>query len=265
MTPEAIMLSENLREAMRFFGSARAEGEIRRLSELTLISSGIDYSVFNAAVLDSPISGRGIEGLGIELKEAERFYEQRRLPWSFWACEDLIEDGVWNQVRDTLTAMDMRHLTTAPGMYAERLLPPSRPLPEVTIRPVSDNETRASFSHITSMAFEIPLSVCRAVYADERAWKGTYAGWVAYSGRVPVSTAALVVCGGAIGVYSVATLPVFQRRGYAEALMRTAVARASAETGIERTVLQSTAVGMPLYRALGYQPVTRFQVFASRR
>ena len=230
MTPGATTLSENLREAMRFFGSARAEGEVRRLSSLTLISSGIDYSVFNAAVLDSAVCGSSIEGLRMELKEAEQFYEQRRLPWSFWACEDLIEDGIRNKVRDMLTAMDMRHLTTAPGMYAERLLAPSRTLPEVTIRPVSDNETRASFAHITSMAFEIPLSVCRAVYADERAWKGAYAGWIAYSGRVPVATVALVVCGGAIG-----------------------------------TVLQSTSMGLPLYRALGYQPVTRFQVFASRR
>jgi hypothetical protein len=47
--------------------------------------------------------------------------------------------------------------------------------------------------------------------------------------------------------------------------MRGAIAQASAVTGIERTVLQSTAAGMPLYRALGYEPVTRFQVFASRR
>ena len=47
--------------------------------------------------------------------------------------------------------------------------------------------------------------------------------------------------------------------------MREAIARASAETGIERTVLQSTSAGLPLYKALGYRTVTRFQVFASKR
>jgi GNAT superfamily N-acetyltransferase len=265
MTPEAATLSENLREAMRFFGQARPSGEIRRLAALTLISSGMDYSVFNAAVLGSAVRGRGIDGLGIELKEAEEFYRRRGLPWSFWACEDLIERSLWGRVRDTLDAMNMRHLTTAPGMYAESLRPPSRPLPEVTVRPVSDAETRTAFAHITSMAFEIPLPICRAVYAEDRAWHGAYAGWVGYQGRTPVSTTALVVSSGAIGVYSVATLPAFQRRGYAEAAMRGAIAMASAGTGIERTVLQSTPAGLPLYRALGYQPVTKFQVFASRR
>lgn len=264
MTPEAVALSENLREAMRFFGGARGNGEVRRLGSLTLISSGIDYSVFNAAVLGAPVRGR-IDGLGIEMREAEEFYRRRGLPWSFWACEDLIEEGLRMRVRDALEAMDMRHLTSAPGMYAERLLPASRPLPEVTVRPVVDAETRAAFAHITSMAFEIPLSVCRAVYAEDRAWGGTYAGWLGYHGSTPVSTTALVVCGGAIGVYSVATLPAFQRRGFAEALMRRAIAGARVETGIETTVLQSTPAGMPLYRALGYRPVTRFQVYATRR
>src|SRR5271157_3000151 len=142
MTPKAAALSENLREAMLFFGTARSSGEIRRLAFLTVISSGIDYSVFNAAVLGSAVRGRGIEGLGIELKEAEEFYRRRGLPWSFWACEDLIEEGLRGRVRDTLERMNMRHLTTAPGMYAESLRPPSRGLPEVTVRPVSDAETR---------------------------------------------------------------------------------------------------------------------------
>lgn len=265
MTPEAVTLSENLREAMRFFGGAHSHGEIRRLAALTLISSGIDYSVFNAAILGSAVRGRSIEGLGVELKEAEEFYRRRGLPWSFWACEELIDESLWGRVRDVLDDMNMRHLTTAPGMYAESLHPPSRRLPEMTVRPVADADTRAAFAHITSMAFEIPLAICRAVYSEDRAWHGSYAGWVGYHGSTPVSTTALVVFSDAIGVYSVATLPAFQRRGYAEAVMRAAIARASAETGIVRTVLQSTLAGMPLYRALGYRPVTRFQVFASRR
>jgi GNAT superfamily N-acetyltransferase len=265
MTPQALTLSENLREAMRFFGAARPNAEIRRLAALTLISSGIEYSVFNAAVLGSPVRGRGIDGLGIELKEAKEFYLRRRLPWSFWVCEDLIEENLWGRVHDALDRVDMRHLTTAPGMYTEGLHPPSRRLPEVTVRPVADEETRTAFAHITAMAFEIPLAICRAVYADERAWQGSYAGWVGYNGRTPVSTTALVVCAGAIGVYSVATLPAFQRRGYAEAVIREAVVKTSGATGIGRTVLQSTPAGLPLYKALGYRPVTRFQVFTSRR
>ncbi|HTP88984.1 MAG TPA: GNAT family N-acetyltransferase [Bryobacteraceae bacterium] len=264
MTPEASALSENLREAMRFFGAARPDGMVRRLAAVTLVSSGIDYSVFNAAVLGSPVRGR-MDGLGMEMKEAEEFYARRGLPWSFWACEDLIEENLRVRLRDALEAMNLRHLTTAPGLFLERLRPPTRKLPEIVLKPVGDPETRSAFAHITSMAFDIPLAICRAVYAEDRAWHGSYVGWLGYQGRTPVSTTALVVTGGLIGVYSVATLPAFQRRGYAEAVMREAIGRTTAETGIEPTGLQSTSAGMPLYRQMGYQQVTRFQVFASRR
>jgi len=265
MSPEAAVLSDNLQEAMRFFGTARRGGEVRRLFAVTLISSGVDYSVFNAAVLGSAVRGRSIDSLAVELKQSAEFYRRRALPWSFWACEDLIEEREWGRVRETLEECNLRHLTTAPGMYAENLAPVSRRLPEVTLRRVADADTRAAFAHITSMAFEIPFEICRAVYAEERGWRGSYEGWVGYNDKTPVATTALVVRGGAIGVYSVATLPGFQRRGYAEAVMRAAVGQASEETGIARTVLQSTAAGASLYRALGYRPVTRFQVFASRR
>jgi GNAT superfamily N-acetyltransferase len=265
MTPPAVTLSENLREAMRFFGAASPLGEIRHLAALTLISSGINYSVFNAAVLASPVRGKTLGGLRAELREADEFYRRRNLPWSFWACDDFIDEGLRGRVHGAMEDMNMRHLTSAPGMYADSLAPPSRRLPEVTVRPVSDADTRSDFAHITSMAFEIPPGICHAVYSEDRAWQGTYKGWLGYHGRTPVCTTALVVCAEAIGVYSVATLPAFQNRGYAEALMREAIARASAETGIERTVLQSTSAGLPLYKALGYRTVTRFQVFASKR
>jgi len=265
MIPEAAILSENLQEAMRFFGTARRGGEVRRLFALTLISSGVDYSVFNAAVLGSALRGRGIDGLAVELKQSEEFYRRRALPWSFWACEDLVEERERGRVREMLERMNMRHLTTAPGLYAENLAPVSRRLPDLTVRRVADADTRAAFAHITSMAFEIPFEICRAVYAEERGWRGSYAGWVGYNDKTAVATTALVVSGGAIGVYSVATLPGFQRRGYAEAVMRAAIDQVSAETGIKRTVLQSTPAGSSLYKALGYRPVTRFQVFVSKR
>ena len=57
-------------------------------------------------------------------------------------------------------------------MYAEQLLPPKRQLPEVEIRPVSDETTRAAFSEIMSTAFEIPHSVSNAIYGADRAWLG---------------------------------------------------------------------------------------------
>ncbi len=265
MTAEAALLSDNLREAMRFFGLARPEGEVRQLDELTLISSGLDYGVFNAAVLCTDVGGHSLNGFAGELRRAADFFGERRLPWSLWLCEDRVERRVRTRMQDAIAGMNLRHLTSAPGMYAERLAPPSRLLPPLRVRPVADEESRLAFAQITSMAFEIPFHLCRAVYGHEGAWQGPLSGWVGYAGATPVSTTALIVRDGAIGVYSVGTLPAFQKRGYAESVMRAAIACTTDRTGIERTLLQSTRAGLALYHALGYRTVTTFHVYLSKR
>lgn len=84
-----------------------------------------------------------------------------------------------------------------------------------------------------------------------------------YLGGHPVGTAATITVEGAIGVYSVATLPEHRGHGIGEALVRHAVERAGAATGIERSVLQASRDGESLYIRLGYRPVARFAIFVS--
>ena len=72
-----------------------------------------------------------------------------------------------------------------------------------------------------------------------------------------------MVSDGVVGVYNVGTLPGHQRRGYGEAIMRHALEKAREETGLERTILQSTAQGLPIYQRMGYRTVTRVLVYSS--
>jgi ribosomal protein S18 acetylase RimI-like enzyme len=59
----------------------------------------------------------------------------------------------------------------------------------------------------------------------------------------------------------VATLPAHRGLGCAEAVMRHALAEAHRTWGVERTVLHATPEGLPVYRLMGYRPVTRFRVY----
>ncbi len=43
----------NLREALRFFGEATGKGECRELDKALGIYAGIEYGVFNIAMLDA--------------------------------------------------------------------------------------------------------------------------------------------------------------------------------------------------------------------
>jgi ribosomal protein S18 acetylase RimI-like enzyme len=109
--------------------------------------------------------------------------------------------------------------------------------------------------------FSLPFVISEKIYGPESIWKHSMRGYVGYERKKAVSIVSTVVAGSAVGIYSLGTLPQNQRYGYAEALMRHALETSQEETGIERTILQTTRAGMNLYKRLGYQAVTNFTVY----
>jgi ribosomal protein S18 acetylase RimI-like enzyme len=257
---EVRAVAENLLEALRFFGQARADAEIRDLPGVSLIFCGLNYAAFNAALQARPIEGDARE-LGRLIEVSAEQYDARSLRWTYWLCEDFLKQPLRREAPRVFKRHGLRHLTEAPGMYAEHLAPATRILPLVDVRTVGDEATRAAFAEVMSTAFEIPHSVSMSVYGAERAWKGTFQGYVGYSNGRAVTTAAAVITGDVIGLYSVATLPQHRRLGFAEAIMRRVIREAQESRGVSRTVLQATSSGISLYEAMGYRTVTSFNVF----
>lgn len=252
----------NLLEALRFFGEARRDAQIQDLPGLSLIFCGLNYAAFNAALMAQPIDGDRNELVRLIEASAAQF-EAKGLRWTYWLCDDFLSMALRREAPRIFSEHGLRHLTDAPGMYADELLPPKRQLPELEVRPVADEATRAAFADIMSTAFEIPHSVSNAIYGTDRAWLGAFQGYVGYVKGKPVTSAASVTAGGVVGLYSVATVPQHRRRGYAEAIMREVVRDISQRTGIHSTVLQATTSGLGLYEAMGYRTVTTFDVYIS--
>lgn len=255
-------MSGNLVEAMRFFGRARTNGEIQEIPGVCLISCGLNYPAFNAAILSAPVGPYASE-LRQRIQASITHFATRNLRWTYWLCEDMINEPVRRESRAIFNSFGLTELNDPPGMFADRLAPPRRPLPAMQIRKVSDEATRFAFAYVTSVAFEIPHPICRDIYGSDLAWRGAFEGYVGYAGGVPVSIAGTVVTSGLAGVYSVATLPNSRRCGYAEATVRAALAEVRERTGIEATALQSTTSGFRLYERMGYRKLTKFVVYIS--
>ena len=66
------------------------------------------------------------------------------------------------------------------------------------------------------------------------------------------------------GVYFVATREAFRRRGLATRLMWAALGEAR-ERGCATSSLQASAMGEPVYAAMGYEPCFRFHMYERRR
>ncbi len=259
--PQFQLVDANLRAAMRFFGEATGAGEVRELGGTVAIFSGLNYGVFNIGMLDSPLANDALED---RLSQCARYFERHSVRWSFWLCEELLPHQQLRQARWAFSALGLRQISNAPGMLAAGLTEPVRELPALDCVPVTDARTRRAFASITATCFDIPMAVAKDVYESEQAWNGAYRGFLGMRNGEPVSIVALVAAGGALGVYSLATLPGEQRRGYGEALLRAAIAHEQQRTGLDCLVLQSTEAGHSLYRKLGFREVAKFSVYLTK-
>ena len=253
-------MADNLRESFRAVAGSRAPGEIRELPGVSIAAAGVTFQMFNTAFLSGPVATEA--ELERRILLASLHYDARGMEWSYWICNDWIDARTRKRARRILESSGMRLSVELPGMVAERIAPPRKPLPRIEIRRVADAATREAFCEIGSTCFFVPLSWFREVFDNDAVWD-RFASYVGYVDGEAVSTAATVMGGGAIGVYNVATLPGHQRLGYGEAVMRHALEQARCAHGIERTVLQSTPAGYHLYERMGYRTVTHVSVYAS--
>jgi len=253
-------VADNLRESFRVIAAARATGELRELRGVSIASAGVTFQMFNAAFLAAPV--RSEADLTQRIMIPTVHFNARGLEWAYWVCEDFMQSSVRRRARQTFEKHGLRHSVALPGMVAERVLPPAGPLPALDIRRVYRGPERDAFCDIGSLCFHVPLAWFREVFDNDVVWE-RFAGYVGYVDDEPVSTAAIVMGGGAVGVYNVATIPTHQRRGYGEAVMRYALADARREHGIDRTILQSTPAGFKLYERMGYRTVARVSVYST--
>jgi ribosomal protein S18 acetylase RimI-like enzyme len=254
-------VEENLRHAFRLFAASHAGGETREMAGVTIASSGVTFSMFNAAFLAAPVEAE--QDMDRRIAVAGVHFGARGVSWSYWVCEGWLNGKVLRRAADLFARHQLYFTASLPGLVAERITPPARVLPPISVRRVEDEATWRAFCDIGSVCFNVPPAWFREVFQESGLWEGGFAGYVGYRNNEPVSTAATVTAAGAVGVYNVATLPGHQGCGYGEAIMRYALDRAREQHGIERTVLQSTREGLKLYRRMGYSEVTKVAVYST--
>jgi len=260
---EIEVINGNLRYALAAFARIGKAGAITPTRDINLVYAGVPYALFNTALLTTPVAA-GSGDFHTAFDEATRFFEsQQQAPWSMWFCEQFLTDADRRRVKLLLATRGMRSLMEAPAMITKGLGRPRRRLPELEIRPVHDQQSRLDFSDIMATAFHVPIEMAREVYAGESLWDGAFTGWIAYRDDQAVSTTCTIASEEAIGIYAVATRPRDQGKGYAESLMRYAIAQAQQNAGDLPVILQSSNSGYGLYVHLGFKNVGRYLVYIS--
>lgn len=139
------------------------------------------------------------------------------------------------------------------SMEADRLLEPRRPSSDLNIRRVVDDNDARDLAIVNARAYGMPLELWECV-SGMHFWPPDCFAFVGYDGETPVSSAAALPVNGTVYIAFVATAPEQQGKGYAETVMRHAVAEGQRAIGVRRTTLHASMMGRPLYEAMGYAP-----------
>ncbi|GIU76558.1 MAG: GNAT family acetyltransferase [Bryobacteraceae bacterium] len=250
----------NLAASLSFYGRVTQEPGLR------LITSWVTHPVFNIALLDGPAPdppGQESTELDRRIERAAAHYRALGRSWSFWICEHLVGPRTLRRLYRIFDAHGMSCIAEPPGMEIDELPPPRRPLPEIQIREAAETQARLDFADIVGQCFYIPPPLAHEVYDDPSRWGAPLEILVGYAGPRAVTCAAFMEAAGAIGIYSVGTLPGWRGKGYAEAIMRAGVGRLRRRGAQGPIVLQSSPSGFDLYRRLGFRRCTRYYVFSS--
>jgi GNAT superfamily N-acetyltransferase len=256
-------VADNLRESFRVLADGRTGAEVLELPGISIASLGVSFQMFNAAFVSAPVETQA--ELEARLRTARSYFDSRGLPWALWVCEDWLAVGLRRKLSRTCEAFGLRLSSEMPGMATDRIEPPKRKLPELEVRRVEAEASLNDFRAIGSHCFHVPMVWFSEVFDEEMAVRQTFVCWVGYRDGMPIASAASVVCGGALGIYNVATSPEFRNCGYAEAITRYAIDAGLRVAPARRFVLQSTAAGQRIYERMGFRPVTRVLVYNSAR
>lgn len=254
-------IEQNLRQSFRVLAGSRERGEVREIGGLTIASLGATFQMFNAVFLNSYVQDEA--DLERRIALAKVHFTSRETEWAFWMCDSFLDRRLQRKAARVCARMGLKLASELPAMGAEVLLPPTRHLPRLEIRPVQDADARRAFCEIGAICFHVPLAWFEEVFDEKMQERSQFVPWLAFHQGEPVATAATVLTPDAVGVYNVGTLPEHRGRGIAEAIVRYAIERASVESGIIRTVLQSTSFGYDLYRRMGYRTAGQILVFTS--
>jgi GNAT superfamily N-acetyltransferase len=254
-------VEENLRQSFRVLAAGRPRGSVIELPGVSVASLGVTFQMFNSAFLSAPVET--LPQLEERLVAARHYFEERGLRWAFWICEDWLAPGIRRKLSRTCQSFGLRLSSEMPGMAADPIAPPQRRLPEIDVLRVASREMLDDFRAIGSTCFHVPIAWFCEVFNEDVVVDGSFTCWVGYHDGLPIATAAAVVSSDVVGLYNIATVPEYRRRGCGEAITRHVIDWGMRETNGSRVVLQSTHLGHHLYERMGFRPVTRVLVYNS--
>ncbi|MGH7860182.1 MAG: GNAT family N-acetyltransferase [Candidatus Binatia bacterium] len=219
---------------------------------MVLVRMGVPISFFNVAYVSRPLADPGAA-----IEQAIAYFDAHSLPFHV-----RMREGVDEAAEQQALAHGLPLQMTQSGMCLAPIPDAPAPPADLRIEVVSDPESFGAYVETMAAGFGLPLDIARQVFPSGR-WADV-AGATWYLGYVdgePATTSALVLGPqGVAGVYNVATLDRFRRRGLGEAMTWRAI-QDGKRAGARIATLQASDMGLPIYERMGFRTVAPYRVY----
>ncbi len=228
-------------------------------------SSGLPVPLLNLALGARYPAGTNPETIDAEIQRVKGFFAQRGVPWYWWL-------GPFAQPADMARQLEQNDLVfdrpALPAMAAPLPAPLSQLNSDVQVWQAQSQADLQTASTIRRIAFRFPDGVATDYFeamADD--WlRGDPARL--YLARLPdgppAAIGALIMGAGLPGVYVMATLPAWRRRGLGKGILARILAEAAAD-GYRLIALTAGKMGYPLYRQFGFEHVFSYAIYRPTR
>lgn len=221
---------------------AEGGGEVIEIDGLLLTVLGAPVAAFNVAFVTRPLADPDSS-----LREAIDYFDGRALPFIV-----RVREGVDAAAERALLSLGLQHTDSVPGMVMAEMLP-SPPAPDgLSIRTVGSEDDREAYAEILAAGFGLPVEIARRLTTERMLSHPEVELHLGYLEGEAVVSGALIRSEEVAGVYNIATVPAYRRRGLGEAMTWHAVRRGT-EAGCTIASLQSSEMGEPIYRRMGFR------------
>jgi GNAT superfamily N-acetyltransferase len=223
-------------------------GSVQRFGSVTAFVSGLPISFLNGGIASGATTAADLEA-------AVGWLDERGYPYEIWIGEAFADEGA----AALRTAGFERSTWPIPTMILRPRTESPPPADGVTVRAVEDDA--ALEEHIAMQVEQgFPYEAARRMYSASFIGDPDVRIFSAYLDGRPVGSSIAIRTGAVSGIYSVGTLPEARRRGVGTAVTWAAVG-AAVGWGATMVALQSSEMGYPVYRDMGFEVLNRYALF----
>jgi GNAT superfamily N-acetyltransferase len=260
MRPDVAFSISQFQRVWRIFCRACPDRRMVADDGLDMVFSGLPIAFFNVVIVTGDDVSR--PQLEASCRRAGDWAAATGLPWLFVVTHEALSPGT--DATEILDGCNLTPVLPLTGMRTEDVTPPAGVVTGLDLSCARDRPACEAVFDINAAAYAATLDACKPIFGEPSFWHDHVLSLGRIDGRFVASTAVLMVDGYRY-VAMVATLPDFQRRGYAEAVMRHALDNASARFGSQPTVLHATQAGRPIYERMGYKTLASHTAYMEKR